>query len=77
MCSIVILYLQDLAKVEASIGKFSRQMEVYRIDKDRWMCRFKESRAQLAEAQNTIATLVSINEKLNHPISIQMSKIMK
>lgn len=33
-------------------------MEVYRMDKERWMCRFKASRAQLAEMQNEIAALV-------------------
>lgn len=51
--------LQDIAKVEASIGKFSKQMDVCRMDKERWMCRFKASRAQLAEIQNEIAALVS------------------
>lgn len=50
---------QDIARVEASIGKFSKQIEVFRIDKDRWMQRFKASRNQLAELNNEIAQLVS------------------
>lgn len=32
------------------------------MDKERWMCRFKASRAQLAEIQNDIATLVNCIE---------------
>ncbi|XP_055321638.1 kinesin-like protein KIF18A isoform X2 [Sitodiplosis mosellana] len=48
---------RDLARVEASIGKFSKQIEVFRIDKDRWMCRFKASKTQLAELQIEIASL--------------------
>lgn len=50
---------QDIARVEASIGKFSKQIEVFRIDKDRWMQRFKASRNQLAELNNEIGQLVS------------------
>lgn len=55
-----VLNFQDIAKVEASIGKFSKQMEVCRMDKERWMGRFKASRALLAEIQNEISILVSL-----------------
>lgn len=51
--------LQDIARVEASIDKFSKQMEVFRTEKDRWMSRFKASRAQLIELQNEIAEMVT------------------
>lgn len=44
--------------MEASIGKFSKQIEVCRIDKDRWLCRFKASRQQLAEMKSEIAAMV-------------------
>lgn len=51
-------FFQDIARVEASIGQFSKQMEVYRIDKERWSSRFKVSRAQLTEIQNEINNMV-------------------
>lgn len=53
-----MFFLQDIARVEASIGQFSKQMEVYRIDKERWSSRFKVSRAQLTEIQNEINNMV-------------------
>lgn len=53
------MLLQDIARVEASIGKFVKQIEVCRNDKERWMSRFKSSRLQLTKIQNEIATLVS------------------
>lgn len=51
-------FFQDIARVEASIGQFSKQMEVYRIDKERWSSRFKVSRAQLTEIQKEINNMV-------------------
>lgn len=50
---------QDIAKCGASIGKFSKQAEVYKQDKERWMGRFKTSRSQLAEIQTEIDNMVS------------------
>lgn len=52
------MFFQDIARVEASIGQFSKQMEVYRIDKERWSSRFKVSRAQLTEIQKEINNMV-------------------
>lgn len=34
-------------------------MEVYRVDKDLWMCRMRASQMQLAEVQSEIAHLVN------------------
>lgn len=53
-----MFFFQDIARVEASIGQFSKQMEVYRIDKERWSSRFKVSRAQLTEIQKEINNMV-------------------
>lgn len=38
-------------------------MEVFRLDKDRWMSRFKGSRTQLAELQAEIAEMVNFKRK--------------
>lgn len=55
----VFIYLKDLKNIEASNGKIRRRMEVYRVDKDLWMCRMRASQMQLAEVQSEIAHLVN------------------
>lgn len=44
---------------ETSNGKANKRMEVYRVDKDLWMCRIKASQMQLDETRNEIFSLVN------------------
>lgn len=55
---------QDIAKVEASIDTFGKQMEVFRIDKERWMGRFKTNMIILEQLQNEVKENVSNNHQL-------------
>lgn len=61
---IFFYYSQDIAKVEASIDTFSKQMEVYRTDKERWMERFKDQSIYLDKLQKEAEQTVCLTRKI-------------
>lgn len=47
-------YLQDINRVEASIGKFAKQIDAFQIDKIRWLKRFQDGKMELAQTRKQI-----------------------
>lgn len=55
----LVLFLQDLGRVEASIGNFAKQIETYKTEKERWLKRFKDGKAELVQLTKEITDKVS------------------
>lgn len=48
-----------MSRVEASIGKFAKQIETCRIEKERWLARFKVAKVEMVQLTKEISNDVS------------------
>lgn len=55
----LITLQQDIARAQASIGKFSKQIETFEADRARWMQRYKDARGELLKIEAEIAKQVT------------------